>query len=114
VVLWLTFFQGDLESDNSLSNLADITRDLARQQWTILRDRVYRIAPRGEMGSFIHKKWGVRGQGKSRFGEDSDVYPLNKDVYIAFIVRRADNDATGVGEILGEVTCTQIHWYTDM
>jgi len=73
-----------------------------------------RIAPRGEMGSFIHKKWGVRGQGKSRFGEDSDVYPLNKDVYIAFIVRRADNDATGVGEILGEVTCTQIHWYTDM
>jgi len=37
-----------------------------------------------------------------------------KDVYIAFIVRRADNDATGVGEILGEVTCTQIHWYTDM
>jgi len=108
------FFQGDLESDNSLSNLADITRDLARQQWTILRDRVYRIAPRGEMGSFIHKKWGVRGQGKSRFGEDSDVYPLNKDVYIAFIVRRADNDATGVGEILGEVTCTQIHWYTDM
>jgi len=108
------FFQGDLESDNSLSNLADITRDLARQQWTILRDRVYRIAPRGEMGSFIHKKWGVRGQGKSRFGEDSDVYPLNKDVYIAFIVRRADNDATTVGEILGEVTCTQIHWYTDM
>jgi len=27
------FFQGDLEADNSLSNLADITRDLARQQY---------------------------------------------------------------------------------
>jgi len=24
LVLWLTFFQGDLEADNSLSNLADI------------------------------------------------------------------------------------------
>jgi len=52
--------------------------------------------------------------GQESFGEDGDVYPLNKDVYIAFIVRRADNDATTVGEILGEVTCTQIHWYTDM
>lgn len=110
----VNFYQGDLEAENSLGTIADVTRDLARQQWTILRDRVYRISPRGEVGSFVHKKWGVRGQGKSRFGEDSDAYPLNKDVYIAFIARRADNDPTTAGETLGEITCTSIHWYTDM
>lgn len=110
----VNFYQGDAESENALGTLADITRDLARQTFTILRDRVYRISPRGEVGSFVHKKWGVRGQGKSRFNEDSDVYPVNKDVYIAFIARRADNDPTTAGETLGEVTCTSIHWYTDM
>lgn len=109
----VNFFQGDVESDNALGTLADITRDLAREQFTILRDRTYRVSPRGEVGSFLHKKWGVRGQGKARFGEDTDVYPLNKDVYIVWIVRRADNDQV-TSEVFGELTCTSIHWYTDM
>lgn len=106
------FYQGDLEADGADGNLRDITRELSKENYTILRDKVYRISPRGEMGSFVYHNWFVRGQGKTKFSEDSDNYPTNKDVYIAFIPRRADNDPAA--DNAGEVTCTTIHNYTDM
>lgn len=107
------FYQGETAAENATGDLSDITRDVARQNFTVLRDRTYTMTAAGGDRALLHHRWRESAKGKLNFGEPSDLYPSNRASYLVIIPRRGDNDGTA-GDALIEASVTTSHKYTDM